>query len=216
MAAPLLLLTFAFAWAAWRFSSPLIVEGTLVPGVSLGLILYFFRNPLRMPPTEKAGEALIYVSPADGKIAEISLLDHDDFIGGPAIRIGIFLSIFNVHINRIPRTARVIALRYSPGMFLNALRPESALKNENMWIALEEEAEPHRRYIVRQISGAIARRIVCELRPGEVVDTGHAFGMIKLGSRTELILPDDAKVDVRIGQKIQAGTTILARWEGKP
>ncbi len=110
-------------------------------------------------------------------------------MGGPAVRIGIFLSIFNVHLNRSPLAARVIALRYSPGEFLNALRPESALRNENMWIALEEDAPPYRRLVVRQISGAIARRIVCDLRPGEVIARGHVFGMIKLGSRTELILP---------------------------
>ena len=84
----------------------------------------------------------------------------------------------------------MIALRYQPGEFLNALRPESALRNENMWIGLEEESPPHRRLAVRQISGAIARRIVCDLRPGEVLERGQKFGMIKLGSRTELILPD--------------------------
>ena len=86
----------------------------------------------------------------------------------------------------------MIALRYSPGEFLNALRPESALRNENMWIGLEEESPPHRRLVVRQISGAIARRIVCDLRPGEVLGRGQKFGMIKLGSRTELILPGRA------------------------
>ncbi len=83
----------------------------------------------------------------------------------------------------------MLALRYAPGEFLNALRPESALRNENMWIGLEEESPPHRRLVVRQISGAIARRIVCDLRPGEVLGRGQKFGMIKLGSRTELILP---------------------------
>ena len=123
-------------------------------------------------------------------MAEITRLAHDEFIGGPAVRIGIFLSIFNVHLNRAPAESRVIALRYSPGEFLNALKPESAMRNENTWIGLEEESPPHRRMVVRQISGAIARRIVCDLRPGEVLGRGQKFGMIKLGSRTELILPD--------------------------
>ena len=111
--------------------------------------------------------------------------------------------------------ARVIALRYSPGEFLNALRPESALRNENMWIALEEDLRPHRRLVVRQISGAIARRIVCDLRPGEVFPRGHAFGMIKLGSRTELILPaeDGLEVKVRVGQKVKAGVTVMAKYK---
>ena len=134
----------------------------------LGLIVYFFRDPPRRVPQEPG----LLVSPADGKVVEITPLEHDEFVGGPAVRIGIFLSIFNVHLNRSPAAARVIALRYSPGEFLNALRPESALRNENMWIGLEEESPPHRRMVVRQISGAIARRIVCDLRPGEVARRG--------------------------------------------
>ena len=88
-------------------------------------------------------------------------------------------------------------MRYSPGEFLNALNPESAIRNENTWIGLEEEAPPHRRLVVRQISGAIARRIVCDLRPGEVLARGQKFGMIKLGSRTELIIPDTRRSDDR-------------------
>ncbi len=107
------------------------------------------------------------------------------------MRIGIFLSIFNVHLNRAPATSRVIALRYHPGEFLNALDPQCLVRNENMWIGLEEDEPPHRRMVVRQIAGAYARRIVCALRPGEVVARGGKIGMIKLGSRTELILPDE-------------------------
>ncbi len=180
------------------------------PAVPLALILYFFRNPRRRVPQEPG----LWVAPADGTIAEIAPVEHDEFVGGPAVRIGIFLSIFNVHLNRAPETARVIALRYSPGEFLNALRPESALRNENMWIGLEEEAPPHRRFVVRQISGAIARRIVCDLRPGEVVPRGHVFGMIKLGSRTEFIAPQEPglEVMVRVGQRVKAGETVLVEY----
>ena len=208
MGGPLLVLTILAAvlpWPWWCLALP--------PGAGLGLIVYFFRSPRRRVPQEPG----LWVSPADGAIAEITQLEHDDFVGGPAVRIGIFLSIFNVHLNRSPLAARVIALRYSPGEFLNALRPESALRNENMWIALEEESPPHRRLVVRQISGAIARRIVCALRPGEVVPRGHAFGMIKLGSRTELILPaeDGLEVKVRVGQKVKAGLTVVATYKEK-
>jgi phosphatidylserine decarboxylase len=196
------------ALAAWWFpyAAPL-------PAVGLALIVYFFRDPPRRIPQDP--DAL--VSPADGTIAEITRLEGDEFIGAPAVRIGIFLSIFNVHLNRSPAAARVIALRYSPGEFLNALKPESALRNENMWIALEEEGPGHRRMVVRQISGAIARRIVCDLRPGEVIPRGHKFGMIKLGSRTELIIPDteDLKIEVQIGQKVKAGMTVMARYVGQ-
>ena len=147
-------------------------------------------------------------------MVDITRLEHDDFIGGPAVRIGIFLSIFNVHLNRAPTASRVIALRYCPGEFLNAMNPECAIRNENTWIGLEEEAPPHRRMIVRQISGAIARRIVCDLRPGEVLTRGQQFGMIKLGSRTELILPDEDEltVEVELGRRVRAGRTIMARY----
>lgn len=203
MGGPLLALTVLAAVLPWPWRCL-----ALPPAVGLALIAYFFRNPWRRVPQEPG----LWVSPADGTIAEITPLEHDEFVGGPAVRIGIFLSIFNVHLNRAPAAARVIALRYSPGEFLNALRPESALRNENMWIALEEEAPPHRRFVVRQISGAIARRIVCELRPGEVIPRGQAFGMIKLGSRTELILPaqEGLEVKVCVGQKVKAGVTVMA------
>ncbi|MGA2618722.1 MAG: phosphatidylserine decarboxylase [Thermoguttaceae bacterium] len=205
---PLLALTVAaggWAWylpyGGWAWCLPAI------PAAGLALLLFFFRNPWRRVP-QAAG---LLVSPADGTVREITPLAHDEFLAGPAIRIGIFLSIFNVHLNRSPAAARVLALRYSPGEFLNALRPESALRNENMWIGLEEEAAPHGRLVVRQISGAIARRIVCTLRPGEVMPRGHVFGMIKLGSRTELILPAACAVQVVVGQKVKAGITVVAR-----
>ena len=176
----------------------------------LCLIVYFFRDPPRRIPT---GTGLL-VAPADGTVVEITRLPHDEFLGGPAVRIGIFLSIFNVHLNRAPADSRVIALRYSPGEFLNALNPEIAIRNENTWIGLEEQSPPHRRMVVRQISGTIARRIVCDLRPGEMLARGQKFGMIKLGSRTELIIAegDDLTVKVEIGQKIAAGETIMAQY----
>ena len=108
----------------------------------------------------------------------------------------------------------MIKLRYWPGKFLNALNPASAWLNENLWIGLEEEDWPHRRMVVRQIAGLFARRIVCDLRPGEVVERGAKFGMIKLGSRTELILPagSDLAVSATVGQKVQAGSTVLAKY----
>ena len=199
---PLLAVTVATAYFLWYLAP--------VPGVILCLIVYFFRDPPRRVP-EQPG---LIVSPADGKIAEVTRLDHDEFVGGPAVRIGIFLSIFNVHLNRAPAESRVIELRYSPGEFLNALNPESVLRNENTYIGLEEEAAPHRRMVVRQISGAIARRIVCNLRPGEVVARGHKFGMIKLGSRTELIVSDSdgLKIEVAVGRRVKAGSTVMASY----
>jgi len=213
MGGPLAALTAAAGWLGWHFALPwtAVLALVLPPAVLLALVVYFFRDPPRQIPQEP-GEL---VSPADGTIAEVTRLDRDEFLVGPAVRIGIFLSIFNVHLNRAPATARVIAMRYSPGEFLNALRPESALRNENMWIGLEETAAPHHRLVVRQISGAIARRIVCDLRPGEVIPRGRKFGMIKLGSRTELILPDapGLRIEVEVGRRVKAGSTVLARYE---
>jgi phosphatidylserine decarboxylase len=180
-----------------------------VPLVALGLVMYFFRDPQRTIPQDPNA----IVSPADGTIAEVTELDRCDFIGGPAVRIGIFLSIFNVHINRSPRAARVLAMEYKEGEFLNALNPESAIRNEYMWIGMEDLERRNARLAVRQISGLLARRIVCALRPGMTVRRGEKFGMIKLGSRTELILPRDAaRVEVAVGQTVKAGSTLLARY----
>lgn len=203
---PLLAATLApLIWSvgAWKWVA-------VVPGVLLALVLWFFRDPPRRVPQD----ADRLVSPADGKLVEITELAYDEFIGGPAVRLGIFLSIFNVHINRAPARCRVLELRYWPGEFLNALLPESAVRNENMWIGLEEDAPPFRRLVVRQISGAIARRIVCDLKPGETLDRGHKFGMIKFGSRTELLVPlvDGLRITANLGQKVVAGETILAQF----
>jgi len=190
------------------FSGPWNTLAT-VPAVLLGLVVYFFRDPARVIP--QAADAI--VSPADGTIAEVTEIDHYDFFDGPAIRVGIFLSIFNVHVNRSPRATRVVDMHYKPGEFLNAMNPDSALRNEYMWIGLEETTAPHRRFAVRAISGLIARRIVCTLKPGDTVQRGEKFGMIKLGSRTELILPrDGVQVEVTMGQKVKAGNTVLARY----
>jgi len=200
---PLLALTVGLSLTGWE----LLAVG---PAILFALVVYFFRDPPRRIPQDTGS----WVSPADGKISEVTDLAHDDFIGGPAVRIGIFLSIFNVHINRAPTRSRVIALRYQPGKFLNALDPASAIQNECMWMALEEESAPHRPYVVRQIVGAIAKRIVCDTKPGEVLEKGHKFGMIKFGSRTELIVPKTSElvVEAKEGQIIKAGTTVLCRY----
>jgi phosphatidylserine decarboxylase len=191
----------------WRLFGWLAVAALGVIGM---LIVWFFRDPPRRIPT---GPGLV-VSPADGKIVAIEEIAHDEFLGGPAVQIGIFLSIFNVHINRAPIAGRVIGLKYRPGKYLNALRPESARENEQLAVRMQAIEAPYRRYIVRQITGAIARRIVCWLKPGDQLARGEQFGMIKLGSRTELVLPREAslKLQVRLGDKVKAGMSILAEY----
>ena len=206
---PLLCLTVFFAWYGWYVAPVFGFPVALVFGALLALVVWFFRDPPRRIPQEPG----LLVSPADGKVVEVTRLDRDEFIGGPAVRIGIFLSIFSVHLNRAPAAARVISLRYQPGDFISALDPECAVRNENIWIGLEEETAPHRRMVVRQIAGAVARRIVCPLRPGDVLARGEKIGMIKLGSRTELILPDepDLRIEVKPGDRVRAGRSVVAR-----
>jgi phosphatidylserine decarboxylase len=199
---PLFLAVLVLAWVDWRLA--------WVPAL-LGLFpAWFFRDPKRTPPAE----AGLVVSPADGRVVSVEEVADDDYAGGPAVVISIFLSVFNVHINRAPLAARVIGLTYRPGKFFNAQKPVSARENEQVTVRLEESAWPYRRMIVRQIAGAVARRIVCWVRPGEALERGAQFGMIKFGSRTELVLPREAGlvVEVRRGQKVRAGTSVLARY----
>ncbi len=201
---PLLAITVALA-LKWWYLAP-------VTGVLLFLVVYFFRDP----PRRVLQTPGAWIAPADGKVMDITALDHDEFIGGPAVRIGIFLSLFNVHVNRSPWAARVIQLRYWPGKFLSALSPECAIENEYMWIGLEEDSPPYRRFAVRQIAGQVARRIVCDLRPGQSIGRGEKFGMIKLGSRTELIVPaDSVEVTVQVGQRIRGGLDVVAKNSGQ-
>jgi phosphatidylserine decarboxylase len=197
----LLVLTVVLALAYW----PLAIVSAL-PTIA---IVWFFRNPTRIVPRQPGA----VVSPADGHIACVEEVD-DEFIGKPAVLVGIFLSIFDVHVNRASMEATVIGIRYRRGKFLNALRPESARENERMEVRLEETAFPNRRFVIRQIAGAIARRIVCWIAPGDPLERGEAFGMIKLGSRTELIIPKEAGLEilVSVGQKVSAGSTVLAKY----
>jgi phosphatidylserine decarboxylase len=202
---PLLAATVALPFLGWP--SGLLA---VIPGSLLALLLYFFRDPRREIPAEPRA----IVSPADGTVVDVTAIERYDFLGGPAVRVGIFLSIFNVHINRAPLAGRVVDMHYEPGEFLNAMRPESAERNEFMWIGFEQLEPLGRRFAVRQISGMLARRIVCPLEPGQTVARGEKFGMIKLGSRTELILPTEL-VDIRVrpGDKVRAGSDVVAFWK---
>lgn len=182
----------------------------LASAVLGGFVVSFFRDPRREVPI---GAGLV-VAPADGTIVDVTDISDDEFVTGQAVRIGIFLSIFNVHINRMPAPARVIGLHYQRGKMLDARRPEASQENEQLAVRIECEAFPHRRMVVRQITGLIARRIVCWLRPGDVLAAGERFGMIKFGSRTELVLPCEKGLEITVkrGDKVQAGSTIVARY----
>jgi len=185
-----------------------IVE--VIMGILLIWVLAFFRDPKREIP--ESGNIL--VSPADGSITDIEVVEENDVIGGKAIRIGIFLTIFDVHINRTPCAARIDKVTYRPGQYTNAMNPSSGRVNESNDIAMKRLAEPKDALLVRQISGAIARRIVCEAAVGADFACGERFGMIKFGSRTELYVParDDVKCVVKVGDKVKAGETILIEY----
>jgi phosphatidylserine decarboxylase len=182
----------------------------VVPALLALFVVAFFRDPPRRAPD---GPGLV-VSPADGLVTDVEELDEVPFWDGPAVKVGIYLSVFNVHVNRAPETARVIEVRYAPGRLLDTRRPEAALVNEHCWVLFECEKAPHHLVAVKQIAGTFARRIVCEARPGGVLSRGERYGMIKFGSRTELYLfrAPGLRVAVRPGDRVRGGSSVLAQY----
>jgi phosphatidylserine decarboxylase len=191
-----------------------IISIEAVLAVVLIWVLSFFRDPYRLCPKE----ANLLLSPADGEVTDIEIVKENDFIGEHAIRIGIFLSIFDVHINRAPCNAKVTRINYKKGRYKNAASPESGRVNESNDLYIIRTDSPKDRLIVRQVSGAIARRIVCATKEGQELSGGEKFGMIKFGSRTELYVPARANIKclVQTGDKVKAGLTPLVRYEGTP
>jgi phosphatidylserine decarboxylase len=169
--------------------------------------LAFFRDPSRTMPDAPG----ILVSPADGTVTEITRLDRGAGFEGPALRIGIFLSIFDVHVNRSPCAGRVLSTAYERGEFLDARHPESGHRNEANTIVIEPDEATLGPVVVRQIAGLIARRVVCRLKPGDRVQRGERIGMLKFGSRTELIVRSGVGLvaAVKLGEHVRGGTTAL-------
>ena len=194
--------------AAMPLWALLAVEGLL--GLVLIWAISFFRDPARSCPKDES----LLLAPADGRITDVEVVQEDSFLRGKALRIGIFLSVFDVHINRVPCSVKLEKTRYRKGQYKNALNPESSRVNERNDLHLVRTHSPEDRLIVRQISGAIARRIVCKARPGQEFAAGERVGMIKFGSRTELFVPLQDRLDclVKIGDKVKAGLTPLARY----
>ncbi|HZV03549.1 MAG TPA: phosphatidylserine decarboxylase [Gemmataceae bacterium] len=183
----------------------LLLVLTLTPWL---FVVSFFRDPERVIP----GDPDVLVSPADGTVTHVGETSDPDFPGGRAFTISIFLSVFNVHVNRQPRSGRVAALHYYPGEFLDARTAGCAVRNEQFWIDIID-ARTGGLVRVKQIAGAIARRIVCWLRPDEEVRAGDRLGMIKFGSRTEVSVPAELvqEVLVKVGDTVHGGSTILMR-----
>jgi len=170
-------------------------------------VLAFFRDPDRTVPADPN----LIVAAADGTVMDIVELDESQVLKTRTRRVGIFLSIFDVHTNRVPIDCRIIYRQHREGLCLDARRPECSEKNESMTWAFQS---PRVTIVVRQITGAIARRIVAWANVGDELKKGQRFGMIRFGSRTELYLPLNAEVLVKIGDHVLAGSTIIARLPG--
>jgi phosphatidylserine decarboxylase len=201
----------AATWLAAEFWLRLVVGV-----IALGLWVFtwaFFRNPERKPE----GGPRDLISPADGVVVDIQRCDDLDFLGCSCYRIGIFLSVFDVHVNRAPVDGKVVWAEYRPGLFLDARHPTSSQANEanSIGIAVDDKVFPGLRLMVRQLSGLIARRIVCRAAVGDRLGRGELYGMIRFGSRTELWIPVDAPVEIRVavGDRVWGGQSILASLE---
>ncbi len=166
-------------------------------------VSFFFRDPERViPEDEKA-----VVSPADGKVVEVNVVQEGDFAAEKMLKISIFMSIFNVHVNRIPDNGRVTDVSYYPGKFLSANLDKASRDNERNAVSLE--IGRGRKLIVVQVAGLIARRIICKIRKGDRLSRGERFGMICFGSRLDVYLPPDTAPAVSVGDKVLAGTSVL-------
>lgn len=175
-----------------------------IPGlILLGFLLWFFRNPVR---AFKPAADLLY-APCDAQVMSITEIDDPDI--GQAIKITMFLSVFNVHVNRVPLTAQVVAHEYKPGLMLPAFKPHAAEENERNRLVFET-ANGYR-YAVHQITGILARRIVWDVEVGQLCQQGQRFGMIKFGSCTELIVPRTTPICVKPGDRVRGVKTVIAQ-----
>jgi phosphatidylserine decarboxylase len=172
---------------------------TAVPIVLAAFFLWFFRDPGRKIPT---GPRLV-VSPGDGKVEEAEWIETT---AGSRLRVTIFLSVFDVHVNRVPIAGTVRLVEHRAGQFMNAMKPESAVKNEQTLITIEGDG-----YYVsfKQIAGLLARRIVCNLQVGDQVERGQRMGLIKFGSRVDVLMPAETELRVRVGDHVRGGSTVL-------
>jgi phosphatidylserine decarboxylase len=198
---------------AYKFSIPPLALG--IASVALGwkwagsaliflglFVLYFFRDPERVIPSEPG----TVVSPADGHVVEIVDEPRE---GAPGKRVSIFLSIWDVHVQRAPVAGRIAGVEYRPGKFYVAMRSRASSENEQNIISI---ATPRGALVFKQIAGAIARRVLCWKSAGENVALGERVGMIRFGSRVDVWLPAEAEIAVRRGQKVEGGASVLAQW----
>jgi phosphatidylserine decarboxylase len=190
-----LVLAVLLAWTGW-------IKAALVLGVVAAFMAFFFRDPARTAPPVPGA----ILAPADGRVVDVRAGVNDPFVGD-AQAVSIFLSPLDVHVNRSPLAGLVVGVEHHPGAKLAAYRPEASERNERTSIAIQGEAT---RVIVRQIAGVLARRIVCRARPGDKLAAGERFGLIKFGSRTDLVMPASVRLRVKAGDRVRGGETVMA------
>jgi phosphatidylserine decarboxylase len=198
----------------WPFILPLAISTVLlfifdwkIAGfISLALtlfFLFFFRDPKRTTPEGKS----VVVSPADGKVVVIKDIFEKDYLQQAVKQISIFLSVFNVHVNRVPVSGTIEIVKYNPGKFHIAALDKASLENEQTAMVI---ADGNRKILVKQIAGMIARRIACYVKPGDVIKKGERYGLIYFGSRVDIFLPKDSEIKVKLGDKVKGAKNIIA------
>lgn len=176
----------------------------VIPGVLAGFFTFFFRNPKRSVPNDKRA----IVSPADGKVMKVVKLEHDDFVKGPCTKVTIFLSVFNVHVNRSPMQGKIKLQQYTCGRFHPAYKNSVGFENERHMIGIDNG---NLRITVTQIAGILARRIISWVTLNDNLTTGECYGLIKFGSCTEIVMPDNVDILVKKGDKVVGGESIIGR-----
>ncbi len=188
----LILCAVAFAFLSWIPAAVIIAL--------LCLVLWFFRDPERIRDYKDG----CFYSPADGKVVEISECENE--FTGQSVKVGIFMNIFSVHVNRTPCTGRVDYMKYVPGRKIAAFSPKASEINERNYVGLSTQWGS---VMMVQIAGLVARRIVCRLVRGDILVAGQRYGMIKLGSRVDLYMPRDTVVSVKVNDQVKAGITCI-------
>jgi len=184
-------------------TQPIVAAAAVLFTILAGFMVFFFRDPGRRPP-DVAGAV---VSAADGRVVAIEPLDGaDEYVGDAATRISVFLSVFNVHINRIPLAGEIDVVERRSGRYKVAFAQDASEQNEQSVIGIRQGDT---RLVVKQIVGILARRIACYLQPGQQVDLGERFGLIRFGSRVDLIVPNHVEIRVSVGDRVRAGETVM-------
>ncbi|HEX4682867.1 MAG TPA: phosphatidylserine decarboxylase family protein [Gemmatimonadaceae bacterium] len=197
----------AFGVALTRRSWPIWLLAFGLTVIALW-VAYFFRDPVR---AGERGEQLV-ISPADGKVVMVTEVDEPTFMKERAMRVSIFMNVFNVHVNRYPVSGIVRFVEKRAGKFMNAAAPNASMENEQASIGLETGSNL---ILVRQIAGLIARRIVTDSKEGEHVKQGDRMGLIRFGSRVDVFVPTDAKLRIKVGDVTYAGVSVIAELAGK-